>query len=480
LLGFSRRAAEHSALRGDALADLLRAAVDGLRAGTGATAVTYVEADVSGEDVLFRHEVELPAALAAAGVAPSLPVDGAARLGVEGVDDELFAFELTGADGDAESSAFAEALVEVLTSTMHRHWREVQHQERADALQQAQRHTSVGCFEWDIITNKVRWSDELFRIYGCEPQSFEPTFEEFLERIHPDDREAIRASVYQAYEERRDYRIEERIIRPDGETRLLSSWGHIITNEQTEPVKIIGSCQDVTDFRSTMAELAKREQQLADVQSRRTQALELNDNVVQGLSAAAYALQLERAAEAEAAVQATLSAARTMIDELLAGSEDGVRTAGLLRERPAAAVLPRTLRPELRRGTGPVKVVLADDSEDVRLLVGLTLAADGGFEIVAEAADGKEAVVRAEEHQPDLLLLDLAMPVLDGFDAIPLVRDVSPRTRIIVLSGLDARTGEGPAVEQGAAGFIEKGVLGPSLGEAIRAIMARSEDQPVS
>jgi DNA-binding NarL/FixJ family response regulator len=143
-------------------------------------------------------------------------------------------------------------------------------------------------------------------------------------------------------------------------------------------------------------------------------------------------------------------------------------------------VLPDGLLVEGRRGDGPVKVVLADDSEDVRLLVSLNLAADGGFEIVGQAADGKEAVAMVEQHQPDVLLLDLAMPVLDGLDAIPLVLRASPRTCIIVLSGLDARTAEAPAIERGATAFIEKGVVGPSLGDAVRAVLATRENQPVS
>ncbi|MDQ1374102.1 MAG: hypothetical protein QOJ09_1440, partial [Actinomycetota bacterium] len=382
LLGFTRQAAQTSALAGDSLADLLRAARDALVAGTGASGVVQIPAEVVGSDLLLRHEVALDDALAAAGI-PEGPFADVA-LPVYGADGVIFTLALP--DADVLAVPFAAAVVEVLTSTLHRHWREVQYEERADALREAQRHTQVGCFEWDIVTNKVRWSDELFRIYGCEPQSFEPTFEEFLERIHPDDRDAIRASVYQAYEERRDYRIEERIIRPDGATRLLSSWGHLILNERTEPVKIIGSCQDVTDFRKAMDEL-----------ERRNQALEINDNVVQGLATASYALRLGLKGEAAAAIEGTLAAARTMIDDLLGGSGDSVQGAGLMRERPAASVLGSVPLPVAPAGTGPLRVVLADDSADVRLLVALNLAEDSGFQIVGQAADGAEAIALVTE-----------------------------------------------------------------------------------
>ncbi|MEY2477327.1 MAG: hypothetical protein QOG87_2642 [Actinomycetota bacterium] len=477
LLGFYRRAANHSALRGDDLAELLGAARDDLVGGTGASSVSHVPAEPAGEDILLRHEVALDDALAAA----AIPVDAAEGadmlLPVRGVTGELFALRVDGADEGTLD--FASALVELLTTTLHRHWREVQHQQRADALREAQRHTQVGCFEWDIITNKVRWSDELFRIYGCEPQSFEPTFEEFLERIHPDDRDAIRASVFQAYEERRDYRIEERILRPDGSTRLLSSWGHMITNEHSEPIKIVGSCQDVTDMRRTMEDLAATERRLAEVDAREAQGLEINDNVVQGLAAAAYALELGLADQAVAAVQGTLAAARTMVEGLLAASGE-MAVGRLVRERPAAPVLGDGRRPVSVGGRGPLRVVLADDSDDIRLLVGLTLAEDGGFEVVGEAADGVAAVAVVAAQRPDVLLLDLAMPELDGLSVIPRVRAESPETCIVVLSGFDAKAGAAPALELGAAAFIEKGDIGRSLGDSIRAAIASREPHPVS
>ena len=477
LLGFYRRAAEHSALTGDSLADLLRAARDDLVACTGASRLAYEPGEPVGEDLLLRHEVALDEALVEAGI-EAVGADGAdLLLPVRGVEGVLFALRLDGVDPAGRD--VAAAIVELLTVTLHRHWREVQHEERAGALQEAQRHTQVGCFEWDIVTNKVRWSDELFRIYGCEPQSFEPTFEEFLERIHPEDRDAIRASVFRAYEERRDYRIEERILRPDGSTRLLSSWGHMITNEQSEPVKIIGSCQDVTDMRRTMAELAATERRLAEIDARQGQALEINDNVVQGLAAAAYALQLGLHDQAAAAVQGTLAAARSMVDDLLEASGD-LESRRLVREQPAAPVLGDGPWPTPAVGDGPLRVVIADDAADIRLLVGLSLAEDGGFQLVGEAGDGLEAVALVTEHRPDILLLDLAMPKMDGLSVIPLVRAESPDTRIVVLSGFDARTAAAPALELGATAFIEKGAVGPSLGECIRAAITSKERHPVS
>jgi YesN/AraC family two-component response regulator len=82
-------------------------------------------------------------------------------------------------------------------------------------------------------------------------------------------------------------------------------------------------------------------------------------------------------------------------------------------------------------------VVLADDTEDLRLLLGVVLRAEGTFEVVGEASNGSEAIDVVAEHTPSVVLLDLAMPVMDGLQAIPELRRCSPDTKIVVLSGFD-------------------------------------------
>lgn len=81
------------------------------------------------------------------------------------------------------------------------------------------------------------------------------------------------------------------------------------------------------------------------------------------------------------------------------------------------------------------RVVLADDTEDLRTVLRRLLEHDGRFEVVAEAEDGHEAVQVAADHQPDVIVLDLSMPVLDGRAALPRIRRAAPATRIVVLSG---------------------------------------------
>jgi DNA-binding NarL/FixJ family response regulator len=105
----------------------------------------------------------------------------------------------------------------------------------------------------------------------------------------------------------------------------------------------------------------------------------------------------------------------------------------------------------------PCRVLLADDTPEIRMLVRLALELEGGFEIVAEAADGAEALHLSDQHQPDAVVLDLAMPVMDGLEAIPAIKKGNPNIKILVLSGFDAPKMMHEAMEAGADAYLEKG-----------------------
>ena len=104
----------------------------------------------------------------------------------------------------------------------------------------------------------------------------------------------------------------------------------------------------------------------------------------------------------------------------------------------------------------PIRVLLADDTASVRLLLRGTLEASRDFEVVGEAGDGAQAVEMAAALQPDMVLLDLAMPVLSGMDAIPQIRRRAPDARVVVLSGYAPDRMGRQAVEVGATAFLEK------------------------
>ncbi|HEX7168133.1 MAG TPA: response regulator transcription factor [Acidimicrobiales bacterium] len=104
------------------------------------------------------------------------------------------------------------------------------------------------------------------------------------------------------------------------------------------------------------------------------------------------------------------------------------------------------------------RVVLADDVGELRALVRLALERSGAFEVVAEAGNGHEAVEATRASQPDLVLLDVSMPVMDGLEALPLIRKVAPRSQVVMLSGFaEERLGD-QAREGGATAYLEKGI----------------------
>ena len=127
-------------------------------------------------------------------------------------------------------------------------------------------------------------------------------------------------------------------------------------------------------------------------------------------------------------------------------------------------------RPDPKKGSakGPCRVVIADDVVYFRTLLRYALDEEK-FEVVAEAGDGREAVEAADREKPDVLVLDLSMPVMDGLQAIPQIRALSPKTKILVLSGIDALSVAEQAIEHGAHAYLEKGV---DLEEISRAIAA--------
>ncbi len=114
-----------------------------------------------------------------------------------------------------------------------------------------------------------------------------------------------------------------------------------------------------------------------------------------------------------------------------------------------------------------LRVVIADDVSAMRALLRRMLEDTAAFEIVGEAADGEEAVEMAGAFHPDLLLLDLSMPLMDGLSAIPDIRRASPSTRIVVLSAMDPGRVREQALASGADAFIEKCLVADSLAQRL-------------
>jgi two-component system, NarL family, response regulator LiaR len=117
-----------------------------------------------------------------------------------------------------------------------------------------------------------------------------------------------------------------------------------------------------------------------------------------------------------------------------------------------------------------IRVMIVDDHAIVRKGIRALLTESGGFEIVAEVADGREAVVRAQETQPDVILMDLLLPGMDGIEATRRIRERQPFARILVLTSFAADNKVFPAIKAGALGYLLKDSTPEDLIRAIRQV----------
>lgn len=142
----------------------------------------------------------------------------------------------------------------------------------AASLREAQSLTHIGSWEWDIVANSVTWSDELFRIWGLEPDRFGASYEAYLETVHPEDRDFVDAAVRRGLETGA-FEYECRIVRSDDVERFIHARGKVAAREAGEPVKMLGTGQDITERKKIEAE---RERFLARERAQNARLRELD------------------------------------------------------------------------------------------------------------------------------------------------------------------------------------------------------------
>lgn len=118
----------------------------------------------------------------------------------------------------------------------------------------------------------------------------------------------------------------------------------------------------------------------------------------------------------------------------------------------------------------PIRVFVADDHTIVRKGITALLSAKPEFEVVGEAENGREAVIEVERLRPDVILMDLAMPEMDGVEAIRAIKERQPDARILVLTSFAADDKSFPAIKAGALGYLLKDSGPQELVQAIRQV----------
>jgi len=118
----------------------------------------------------------------------------------------------------------------------------------AARLGEAQSIAHIGSWEWDIRTDVITWSDELYRIFGLEQGTSPLAYSPYLEQVHPEDRARVDETVRRALADGQPFAVEHRLVRPDGSERVVSGKGRALF-EGDEPVSMAGTAQDVTEQR---------------------------------------------------------------------------------------------------------------------------------------------------------------------------------------------------------------------------------------
>jgi len=141
------------------------------------------------------------------------------------------------------------------------------------SLDNAQRIAHIGSWDWDIARGTLMWTDEIYRIFGLQPQEFDATYEAFLERIHPDDRDPVSAAVNASLERPVPYSIEHRVVQPDGTERIVQEQGEIIRDDAGVPIFMSGTVQDITERKMVERDLTEAREGLEQKVQERTQEL---------------------------------------------------------------------------------------------------------------------------------------------------------------------------------------------------------------
>ena len=125
-------------------------------------------------------------------------------------------------------------------------------------LAEAQRIAHVGSWEYDVVKDEAYWSDEMYRIFGFEPQSFAPTLDRVIDAIHPDDREGVRRTFEKALERGDAHDMDYRVVWSDGSVRAVNARYETTRDEGGRAIRLAGTAHDVTERKALEEELAHR------------------------------------------------------------------------------------------------------------------------------------------------------------------------------------------------------------------------------
>jgi PAS domain S-box-containing protein len=256
---------------------------------------------------------------------------------------------------------------------------------REQLLADAQSIARIGSWEWDVATDTVTWSDQLYRIYNIEPDEFEATYAAFLEFVHPDDREMVMAAVASVFQGVDEFAWDARVLPRGGELRWVRGLGRVERGPDGAPVTLGGTAQDITDRVSA--------DQLAAEATRRL-------NLLQAMASAANRTSdLAEAVENAAVVLPQYTAWRATCQHLR-GPDGETRTLDLSHTAEGWRPDPQPGLVERARRSGLVETAPAPGHEATHTVVAMPVLLDGEVACVIELLADE---VPPDEHSRSLM-----------------------------------------------------------------------------
>jgi PAS domain S-box-containing protein len=279
----------------------------------------------------------------------------------------------------------------------------------------------MGIWFWSVETNTLTWDENLRRLYGLGPADQISTYQDFLRRVHPEDRAWVEETVHKALHDTKDLDYEFRIVLPDGRVRWIADQGEIRRDDQGRPLYLAGICADVTERRAAEERLRQAHRMESVGRLAGGVAHEANNQMSVVLGASDFLLRMTDLPEA----------VRTEVEFMQKAAE---RTAAVTSQLLAFSRR-QVLKPELIDLTALVK----GWEPVLRRIMG----EDVGVEVRLSPETG---LVRADPGQLEQVLLNLA---LNARDAMPRGGRITVETGRTELSSEYARAKQGIAIEPG-------------------------------
>jgi PAS domain S-box-containing protein len=287
-------------------------------------------------------------------------------------------------------------------------------------LAEAQRLSHTGSWAWSPPPGDIRyWSEECYRVQGFDPKGGQPRYEEFFQRVHPDDQPRITEVIERAVREKEEFEFDYRIIHPGGEIRDARSVGHPILDTSGDLIEYVGTIIDVTDRRQAEKERERLREAQADLAhaSRMTAMGELTASL---------------AHEVNQPITAAVNGASTCVRWLTREDPDlgEAREAalGVIRNAKRAADIINRIRSILKKGES--KRQLADVNELVREMIALLRSETNRYSISVRAElDADLPRVMADSVQVQQVMMNLIMNSIDAMKDVDRERLLAIRSR---------------------------------------------------